>query len=77
LYAVVNHIGNFDGGHYYAFIRHVRMDWFKCDDHVITKASREEVLDSPGYLLFYHKETLHYDDSPGTAKNAYRSFSHI
>lgn len=63
LYAVVNHIGSFEGGHYYAYIRHTRDTWYKCDDHMITKASREEVLASPGYLLFYHKEALLYEES--------------
>jgi len=63
LYAVVNHVGSLDGGHYYAFIRHMRGMWFKCDDHWLTKVSREEVLSSPGYLLFYHKEVLYYEEN--------------
>ncbi|ODM99934.1 Ubiquitin carboxyl-terminal hydrolase nonstop [Orchesella cincta] len=62
LYAVVNHIGSFEGGHYYAYIKHGNNKWFKCDDHIITHASRDEVLNSPGYLLFYHKAILSYDE---------------
>lgn len=63
LYAVVNHIGSFEGGHYYAYIKHGPNLWFKCDDHIITRASRDEVLNSPGYLLFYHKAIIPYDEA--------------
>jgi len=66
LYAVVNHIGSLEGGHYYSFIRPTRDEWYKCDDHIITKVSREDALRSPGYLLFYHKEGLFYDDASKT-----------
>ncbi|EDL33892.1 mCG3962 [Mus musculus] len=58
LFAVVNHQGTLESGHYTSFIRHHRDQWFKCDDAVITKASIKDVLDSEGYLLFYHKQVL-------------------
>jgi ubiquitin carboxyl-terminal hydrolase 22/27/51 len=64
LYAVVNHMGSFEGGHYYAYIKHAKDAWVKCDDHVIKRVTRQEVLDSPGYLLFYHKDALLYDQGP-------------
>ena len=61
LYAVVNHLGTLDSGHYTCFIRQHKDQWFKCDDHMITKASSSAVLQSEGYLLFYHKKILEYD----------------
>ncbi|XP_049776033.1 ubiquitin carboxyl-terminal hydrolase 22 [Schistocerca cancellata] len=61
LFAVINHLGSLDAGHYTAFIRQQRNHWFKCDDHLITKANIQEVLDSEGYLLFYHKQFLEYE----------------
>lgn len=61
LFAVVNHTGNMDSGHYTCFIRQTQDEWFKCDDSYIVKASLEEVLSSEGYLLFYHKYFLEYD----------------
>uniref|UniRef100_A0A3P9HMA2 Ubiquitin carboxyl-terminal hydrolase n=1 Tax=Oryzias latipes TaxID=8090 RepID=A0A3P9HMA2_ORYLA len=61
LFAVVNHQGTLESGHYTTFIRQHKDQWFKCDDAVITKASLEEVLDSEGYLLFYHKQFLEYE----------------
>ncbi|XP_024120216.1 ubiquitin carboxyl-terminal hydrolase 22 isoform X2 [Oryzias melastigma] len=61
LFAVVNHQGTLESGHYTTFIRQHKDQWFKCDDAVITKASLKEVLDSEGYLLFYHKQLLEYE----------------
>lgn len=61
LFAVVNHAGDFDSGHYYTFVRQHKSKWFKCDDHLVTKASIQEVLSSEAYLLFYHKTILEYE----------------
>lgn len=49
LFAVVNHQGTLESGHYTSFIRQHKDQWFKCDDAIITKASIEDVLDSEGY----------------------------
>lgn len=48
LFAVVNHQGTLESGHYTSFIRQHKDQWFKCDDAVITKASMKDVLDSEG-----------------------------
>ncbi|XP_045213600.1 ubiquitin carboxyl-terminal hydrolase 22-like [Mercenaria mercenaria] len=61
LFAVVNHSGTIECGHYTCFIRQHKNQWFKCDDHLITRALPQEVLNSEGYLLFYHKQILEYE----------------
>lgn len=61
LYAVVNHVGTLDKGHYTAYVRHQKDIWVKCDDDIITTATIKQVLDSEGYLLFYHKKVLEYE----------------
>ncbi|CAB3372912.1 Hypothetical predicted protein [Cloeon dipterum] len=61
LFAVINHVGTLEAGHYTAYIRQHRDNWFKCDDHIITKANIKDVLNSEGYLLFYHKQFLEYE----------------
>ncbi|EEC05782.1 ubiquitin-specific protease, putative [Ixodes scapularis] len=66
LFAVVNHSGTIETGHYTAYIRQHRDRWFKCDDHLITRASLQDVLDSEGYLLFYHKQILEYEAQGGS-----------
>lgn len=48
-------------GHYTAFIRQQRGQWFKCDDNFITRANLTDVLASEGYQLFYHKQRLDYE----------------
>lgn len=50
LFAVVNHQGTLESGHYTSFIRQHKDQWFKCDDAIITKASIKDVLDSEGYV---------------------------
>jgi len=59
LFAVVNHMGNLQSGHYTSFIRQTS-SWFRCDDSLITKASIEQVLNSEAYLLFYHKKSIRF-----------------
>ncbi|XP_074648440.1 ubiquitin carboxyl-terminal hydrolase 22-like [Tubulanus polymorphus] len=61
LFAVVNHSGTIECGHYTCYIRLHKNQWFKCDDHLILKADVNEVLNSEGYLLFYHKQILEYE----------------
>jgi len=61
LFAVVNHLGTLQSGHYTCFIRQ-NITWFRCDDALITKASIEQVLSSEAYLLFYHKKTIRFAD---------------
>jgi len=48
LFAVINHLGSLDAGHYTAFVRQQNNHWFKCDDHLITRANLKDVLDSEG-----------------------------
>jgi ubiquitin carboxyl-terminal hydrolase 22/27/51 len=48
LYAVINHVGTLDAGHYTAYVRHQKDVWVKCDDHIITTATLKQVLDSEG-----------------------------
>ncbi|KAF9574972.1 hypothetical protein EC968_004732 [Mortierella alpina] len=60
LFAVINHQGKMDTGHYTAFAKH-RGEWFSLDDHKVSLASQKEVLDSKAYMLFYVKQNLDYD----------------
>jgi ubiquitin carboxyl-terminal hydrolase 22/27/51 len=56
LYAVVNHIGKIDHGHYITWIREQNSSWFKCDDEVVEESlwTKDNVAQScQAYLLFY------------------------
>lgn len=48
LFAVVNHLGTIESGHYTCYIRQHKDQWFKCDDALISKATLHEVLNSEG-----------------------------
>ncbi|KAF9578607.1 hypothetical protein BGW38_005503, partial [Lunasporangiospora selenospora] len=66
LFAVINHQGKMDTGHYTAYAKH-RGEWFSLDDHKVTLATQKDVLDSKAYMLFYVKKTLDYDFVNSTA----------
>jgi len=61
LFAVVNHHGKMENGHYTAFIKHSG-EWVKADDPTLTKASLRSVLMSQGYMLFYVRRKLEYQE---------------
>jgi len=61
LFAVVIHSGTLEVGHYMCYVRQEKDQWFKCDDAWLTKVALEEVLNSEGYLLFYHKQIIEYE----------------
>ncbi|XP_054718307.1 ubiquitin carboxyl-terminal hydrolase 22-like [Uloborus diversus] len=61
LFAVVKHLGNEEGGHYVAYVRQHGNEWYLCDDQIVQRVSLEDVLQSEGYLLFYHKRLIEYE----------------
>ncbi|KAJ1881518.1 hypothetical protein LPJ66_011305, partial [Kickxella alabastrina] len=79
LFAVIDHIGHLDTGHYTAYAKH-RGQWFKFDDAAVTPADIRDVLGladetrarqglsakGRAYMAFYVKTTLDYHDgAPG------------
>jgi len=54
LYAVSNHYGTMEGGHYTAYCRNPnKHKWFKFDDHEVYDMSMSDVKSSAGFILFY------------------------
>lgn len=53
LFAIVNHVGLVNTGHYIALVKNSTGQWFKFDDSVISLISHEEVQATNAYLLFY------------------------
>eukprot|EP00042_Codosiga_hollandica_P049875 m.586785 g.586785 ORF g.586785 m.586785 type:complete len:142 (-) comp57979_c0_seq28:62-487(-) len=62
LFAVVNHKGDLQLGHYTCFVKLAQpgSQWFCCDDETVASASVHEVLNSEAYMLFYIKNRLEY-----------------
>lgn len=61
LFAVVNHAGKIDNGHYTCAVRHGD-DWIKCDDAALTSTTFASVAASEAYLLFYVRSQLSFED---------------
>jgi len=55
LYAVTNHYGVLNGGHYTAFAKNPNGQWFNFNDSTITRATPENVCSRAAYLLFYRR----------------------
>ena len=54
LYAVSNHYGTMNGGHYTAYCKNAEYNkWFKFDDQDVMEISGNEVRSSAAYILFY------------------------
>lgn len=61
LFAVVNHIGKIDSGHYTTMVRR-RGQWFRCDDEKVTKVPGigGSIRSGEAYLVFYVQRRPNY-----------------
>lgn len=56
LYAVSNHMGTMNGGHYTAYAKNpITGSWFEFDDTHVTKIDPEKVVSHHAYVLFYKR----------------------
>jgi ubiquitin carboxyl-terminal hydrolase 8 len=57
LYAISNHLGTMDGGHYTAMCRHTDNNrWYRFDDTLVKEIKDLSELQTPtSYILFYSK----------------------
>lgn len=59
LFAVINHEGQIDNGHYTNYAR-FKDEWFRFDDDKVTHSNLSACLQSSAYMLFYVKRHLDY-----------------
>ncbi|XP_015785273.1 ubiquitin carboxyl-terminal hydrolase 14 [Tetranychus urticae] len=72
LQAVLTHKGrNIASGHYLAWIKRNKDEWFQCDDDNVTQVTTDDILRLSGggdwhcaYLLLYGPRVLEVDDKP-------------
>ena len=63
LYAVSNHYGTMDAGHYTAYCKNpVFNKWFKFDDQEVMEINGNEVRSAAAYILFY--TAINYQPPP-------------
>jgi len=56
LYAVSNHFGGLDGGHYTAFCKNpVLGKWYDCDDSSVSRINTGDLNTKAAYVLFYKR----------------------
>ncbi|TGZ57119.1 hypothetical protein CRM22_010011 [Opisthorchis felineus] len=56
LYAVVNHFGTMESGHYTAFCRGISDGfWYEYDDSTVTRIPESRIQSSAAYILFYER----------------------
>ena len=59
LYAVCNHQGNMQGGHYTSYCKNpVDGRWFSFDDQKVAPMSEASVITADAYILFYQRASL-------------------
>jgi len=66
LYAVTNHFGSLNGGHYTAYGKNIDGNWYNFNDGSVGDANSERVQSSAAYILFY-KRREDYNPSQSTA----------
>lgn len=65
LYAVCNHTGNMNSGHYTAFCRNLRDgQWYSYDDTQVNPITASEVITKGAYMLFYSRRTTRHHKTP-------------
>ena len=56
LFAVSNHYGSMNGGHYTAYAKNnITQDWFDFNDSKVSKISENEIIEKGAYVLFYRR----------------------
>ncbi|KAG8178699.1 hypothetical protein JTE90_011625 [Oedothorax gibbosus] len=78
LYAVCNHHGSMQGGHYTAYCRNpINGHWYHFDDNKVQEVSSSEVLSSDAYILFYQRSSLMSHSCASSSSSGYSSASSV
>ena len=59
LYAVSNHSGGLDGGHYYCYAKnYIKNEWFCFNDSSVRSMNEQSICTEAAYCLFYERRNL-------------------
>lgn len=56
LFAISNHIGNLNSGHYYAYCKMEDNNWYNFNDTSVSSINQEDLITENAYCLFYKKK---------------------
>lgn len=60
LFAISNHYGSLNGGHYTAYAKNINDKWYDFNDSSVSSQSSVNLVSGASYLLFYRRR----DDVP-------------
>ena len=55
LYAVTNHFGSLNGGHYTAFGKNPNGKWYNYNDGSVNECSAKNICTNAAFVLFYRR----------------------
>ena len=55
LYSVINHVGGYNGGHYYSYCKHTDGNWFIFNDAAVQPLNQSQIISKEAYILFYQR----------------------
>ena len=55
LYAISNHSGNVNGGHYTSYIKNQNGKWYHYNDTSVKEVPEQEIYSPKAYCLFYRR----------------------
>jgi ubiquitin carboxyl-terminal hydrolase 8 len=56
LYSVINHMGGYNGGHYYSYNQNLNKKWYNYNDKRVSDLNIYNITSKNGYILFYQKQ---------------------
>lgn len=56
LYAISNHSGQLNGGHYWCYAKNIDGNWYNFNDDTISSIEESDLITSNAYCLFYKKK---------------------
>ena len=61
MYAVTNHFGSLNGGHYTAYGKNIDGNWYNFNDSSVSIANKTNIVSEAAYLLFYRRREIDGD----------------
>lgn len=55
LFAICNHVGNSNSGHYFSYCKNQNNKWYEFNDEIVSEISKDNIITNSAYVLFYRK----------------------
>ena len=58
LFAISNHSGQMNGGHYWCYAKNIDDNWYNFNDENVSRIQPSEIITPNAYCLFYKRKEL-------------------